>query len=179
MLTPKMSGLFDVRDYDGKTKEHQLRRMKADTDNIVFSVLYQKSELPECFKVNGQPDELLKERASKKERNAAEAEGRQQNLDSFAVTFKIGANCKWFDKYAKPCDRPTNAELEAGSWSAQIDFVRREKDPANLLKPSGYWVNCIMIAKVENNPFEGQAFEVVEEPEPQTIEEADAALPFD
>ena len=181
MLTPKMSGLFDVRTYDGKTKEHAARQMKADTDNIVFSALYLKDELPDCFKVNGAPDPLLKERATRKERNAAEAEGRKPMLDAYAATFKIGANCKWIDKYGKPSDRPTNTELEENRWNVQIDFARKEKDEANPLKPSGYWVNAIMVAKVENNPFDGQAFEA--EPEADDPETAAAGehddLPFD
>lgn len=179
MLTPKMSGLFDVREYDGKTKEHQARRMKADTDNIVFSAIFAKNELPDCFKIDGKADEMLKERASRRERTAAETEGRQPELDVLAVSFKIGTSAKWFDKHGRPMGRPTNAELESERWNVQIDFARREKDPSSPLKPSGYWVNAIMIAKTESNPFEGQEFEPIEEPESKTIEEADAELPFD
>lgn len=184
MLTPKMSGLFDVRNYDGKTKEHAARQMKADTDNIVFSALYLKSELPDVFKLNGQPDILLKERATRKERQAAEIEGREAVMDALAVTFKIGQGTKWFNKYGKPCDRPTNAELEQKRWNVQIDFARREKDPSNPLKPSGYWVNAIMIAEVEENPFDGQAFEAepgfIEpiDPDADAKETDDGGLPF-
>lgn len=181
MLTPKIGGLFDVREYDGKTKEHSARRMKADTDNIVFSAMFAKDQLPDCFKVEGKADVMLKERASKKERNAAEAEGRQPNLDSFVASFKIGANAKWFNKYGKPCERPTNAELEEKRWNVQIDFARREKDDANPLKPSGYWVNAIMVAEIEDNPFEGQAFETESEPAKAEVadkNESETDLPF-
>ena len=51
-----------------------------------------------------------------------------------------------------------------------VDFARKEKDAANPLKPSGYWVNNIMVSKVENNPFAGQAFDPTEEPEPEDPE---------
>lgn len=169
MLTPKMSGIFDCREYDGKAKDHAARKMKDDSQNIAFSALFMKNELPDVFKVNGQPDSLLRERATRKERQAAEAEGREAVTDAFAATFKIGQNAKWFDKYGRACDRPTNADLETNRWNVQIDFVRREKDPNDKLKPSGYWVNAIMVAEVDDNPFAGHAFE--EEPEDADLEQ--------
>lgn len=184
MITPKISGIFDVREYDGKTKEHSARKMKDDNANVSFSAIFLATELPECFKIAGKPDELLRARSTRKEKQAAEAEGRDPILDALAATFKIGAGTKWFDKHAKPCDRPTNAELEAGRWMVQIDFTRREKDPANPLKPSGYWVNCIMVTKIEENPFDGQAFEEApeaDEEKPENAEQAGAKkddLPF-
>lgn len=170
MLTPKMSGIFDCREYDGKAKDHAARRLKADGENITVSALFLKNELPEQFKVNGKPDDLLKERATRRERQAAEAEGREVQNDAFSATFKIGQGTRWFDRYGKPCDRPTNEELETKRWQVQIDFTRREKDATNPLKPSGYWVNSIMIAEVVNNPFEGQAFEEAPEVEPEQVE---------
>jgi hypothetical protein len=137
--------------------------------------------MPEVFLVNGKLDEFAKLRSSKREREDAEHEGREPKLDLVNVKFKIGANCKWFDKHAVACDRPTNAELEANRFNVQIDFVRREKDPSNPLKPSGYWVNAIMFAVVENNPFTGQAFEAPAEvdDEPETAAEAKDDLPFE
>ena len=160
MLTPKISGIFDCRKYDqsGK-KSHDQREMLGDGENVTFSALFPIDDVPECFKVNGQIDPLAKPRASKKERQAAEAEKRQAVCDCIAVKFKIGSNCKWFDKYAHPCDRPTNGELDSNRYNVQIDFTRKEQDASNPLAPSGYWVNAIMISKVENNPFAGQAFE--------------------
>lgn len=183
MLTTKMSGLFDCREYDGKNVEHSQRKLKGDDANIVFSTLFPKNDLPAQFLIDGQPDPMLKERATRKERTAAEQEGRDVKPDAWVAKFKIGATAKWFNKYGQPTDRPTNAELEGSQWNVQIDFVRREKDANNLLKPSGYWVNAIMIAKVESNPFEGQAFEAAPENEPQQAEpegekEDDEDLPF-
>lgn len=178
-----MSGIFDCRKYDstGK-KQHDQREMMADTDNVTFSALFGINDVPECFKINGEFDPLLKPKSTKREREEAAREGREAVADALAAKFKIGANCKWFDKYGKPCDRPTNAELEANRWNVQIDFTRKEKDAANPLKPSGYWVNAIMVAKVETNPFDGQAFETApENDDPQDAPSADEHddLPFE
>lgn len=172
-----MSGLFDCREFDGKTKEHNARRLKADTENIVFSAMFLKEELPDQFKVNGAPDRMLKERSTKKERAAAAAENRQPVLDAFVAAFKIGKTTKWFDKYGHATDRLTNEELEAERWNVQIDFSRREKDPNDPLKASGYWVNAIMVAKVESNPFEGQAFEQAPEADAEQDSEEDVQKP--
>lgn len=183
MLTPKMSGIFDCRKYDstGK-KQHDQRELMADTDNVTFSALFARDAVPECFQVNGAPDTMLRAKITRREREAAEREGREPEADALAAKFKIGANCKWFDKYGHACERPTNAELETNRWNVQIDFTRKEKDETNPLKPSGYWVNAIMVAKVENNPFEGQAFETApENDDPQDAPSTSAHddLPFD
>ena len=159
MLTPKMGGIFDCRKYDQSGKlAHDQRALLADTDNVTFSSLVPIDQVPEVFLVNGTLDEFAKPKASKREREAAQAENRQPVCDVVSVKFKIGANCKWFDKYAKPCERPTNAELEANRYQVQIDFTRKDKDATNALKPSGSWVNAIMISPIEQNPFDGQAF---------------------
>ena len=186
MLTPKISGIFDCRKYDQSGKlQHDQRPMLADTDNVAFSALFPANEVPEVFKPNGQLDEFARPRASKKEREAAQAEGREAVADVVSVKFKIGANTKWFDEHAREMTRPTNAELEANRWNVQIDFTRREKDAANPLKPSGLWVNCIMVQKVKTNPFSGQAFEDEPEIEDETPTDAPAAsgedvqLPFE
>ena len=186
MLTPKMSGIFDCRKYDQSGKlAHDQRQMLADTDNVAFSALIPIDKVPDMFKkkitletpvtkLMDKFDNFVVPKSSKKEREAAKAENREPVCDVVSVKFKIGANCKWFDKYAKPCARPTNAELEETRWNVQIDFTRREKNDADPLKPSGYWANCIMVAKVENNPFEGQAFEAAaDEPDIKTINTAD------
>ena len=184
-----MTGIFDCRKYDQSGKKaHDQRELLADTDNVTFSALFPRDEVPEVFLINGQLDEFARLKVSKRERLAAQAENRQPVEDVVSVKFKIGASTRWFDKHAKPCDRPTNVELEANRWNVQIDFARKEKDPANVLKPSGYWCNNIMVEKVENNPFAGQAFSPIEDADPEeeavTAEQAVAseqkhdALPF-
>ena len=176
MLTPKMTGIFDCRKFDQSGKKtHDQRELLADTDNVTFSALFPRNEVPEVFLINGQLDKFARLKVSKRERNAAEAEKRQPVEDVVSVKFKIGASTRWFDRHAKPCDRPTNVELEANRWNVQIDFARKEKDAQNQLKPSGYWCNNIMVEKVENNPFAGQAFSPIDEADPD--EEAAAADP--
>ena len=160
MLTPKMGGIFDCRAYDQSGKlAHDQRKMLADTDNVTFSALIPIDQVPDMFKPGGQLDEYAKPKSSKREREAAKAESREAVLDVVSLKFKIGANARWFNKNAKPMQRPTNAELEANRYNVQIDFTRKAKDASNPLKPSGYWVNNIMISPIESNPFSGQAFE--------------------
>lgn len=183
MLTPKISGIFDCRKYDQSGKKaHDQRELLADSENITFSTLFPADQVPEVFAPNGKLDEFARPKSSKREKENAEHENRQPREDVVSCKFKIGANCKWFDRFAKPMDRPTNAELEANRFNVQIDFTKKKKDPSKPLSPSGYWVNAIMIAPIENNPFTGQAFateEVDDEPEPDpTPEEPKDNLPF-
>lgn len=184
MLTPKISGIFDCRAYDQSGKlEHAQRRMLADTDNVTFSAIFPLGEVPECF-VQGQGmfDPFCRKKVSKREREAAQAEGREAVEDVLVAKFKIGQSTKWFDKHGQACTRPTNEQLEDGRYNVQIDFTRREKDDSKPLSPSGYWVNAIMISKQENNPFVGQAFEPLDEPEPEAEanpNEPSDDLPFD
>ncbi len=186
MLTPKFGGIFDCRKYDQSGKlAHDQRQLLADTDNIAFSAIVPMDAIPEVFVVNGKIDEFARPNASKREREAAAAEGREPRLDVVALKFKISANARWFDASAQPMQRPTNAELEANRYNVQIDFTRKEKDAAQPLKPSGYWVNNIMISKIESNPFVGQAFEqaaaATVEPitnAPYEDEDNDVDLPF-
>ena len=171
MLTPKICGIFDCRKYDQSGKlAHDQRQLLADTDNVTFSALIPIDQVPDVFKkkltletpvteLMDKFDNFVVPKSSKKEREAAKAENREPVCDVVSVKFKIGANCKWFDKYAKPCARPTNAELESNRYMVQLDFTKKEKDLAQPLKPSGYWVNSIMINPIEANPFAGQAFE--------------------
>lgn len=172
MLTPKMTGIFDCRKFDqsGK-KSHDQRELLADTDNVTFSALFPINDVPEVFLINGKLDPFARPKASKRERLAAQEENREPVADVVCVKFKIGQSVRWFNEHAKPCDRPTNVELEANRWNVQIDFARKEKDTDNPLKPSGYWCNNIMVEKVENNPFAGQAFSPIDEPDPEDAPE--------
>ena len=189
MLTPKICGIFDCRKYDQSGKlAHDQRQLLADTDNVTFSALIQIDQVPDIFKkkitletpvteLMDKFDDFVVPKSSKKEREAAKAENREPVCDVVSVKFKIGANCKWFDKYAKPCARPTNAELESNRYMVQLDFTKKEKDLAQPLKPSGYWVNSIMINPIEANPFAGQAFEEDNDPENEPTVNTPAAAP--
>ena len=189
MLTPKIGGIFDCRKYDQSGKlAHDQRQLLADTDNVTFSALIPIDQVPDVFKkkltletpvteLMDKFDDFVVPKSSKKEREAAKAENREPVCDVVSVKFKIGANCKWFDKYARPCARPTNAELESKRYMVQLDFTKKEKDLAQPLKPSGYWVNSIMINPVEANPFAGQAFEEDNDPENEPTVNTPAASP--
>ena len=189
MLTPKIGGIFDCRKYDQSGKlAHDQRQLLADTDNVSFSSLIPIDQVPDVFKkkltletpvteLMDKFDDFVVPKSSKKEREAAKAENREPVCDVVSVKFKIGANCKWFDKYAKPCARPTNAELESNRYMVQLDFTKKEKDLAQPLKPSGYWVNSIMINPIEANPFAGQAFEEDNDPENDPTVNTPAAAP--
>lgn len=189
MLTPKIGGIFDCRKYDQSGKlAHDQRQLLADTDNVTFSALIPIDQVPEVFKkkltletpvteVLDKFDDFVIPKSSKKEREAAKAENREPVCDVVSVKFKIGANCKWFDKYARPCERPTNADLESKRYMVQLDFTKKEKDLAQPLKPSGYWVNSIMINPIEANPFAGQAFEEDNDPENEPQVNTPAAAP--
>ena len=189
MLTPKIGGIFDCRKYDQSGKlAHDQRQLLADTDNVTFSALIPIDKVPDVFKkkltletpvteILDKFDDFVIPKSSKKEREAAKAENRQPVCDVVSVKFKIGANCKWFDKYARPCARPTNAELESKRYMVQLDFTKKEKDLAQPLKPSGYWVNSIMINPIEANPLAGQAFEEDNDPENEPTVNTPAATP--
>ena len=189
MLTPKICGIFDCRKYDQSGKlAHDQRQLLADTENVTFSALIPIDQVPDVFKkkltlktpvteILDKFDDFVVPKSSKKEREAAQAENRQPVCDVVSVKFKIGANCKWFDKYARPCDRPTNAELESKRYMVQLDFTKKDKDLAQPLKPSGYWVNSIMINPIEANPFAGQAFEMDNNPENEPPVNTPAAAP--
>ena len=180
MLTPKMSGIFDCRAYDQTGKlDHKSRRMLSDTDNVTFSAIFALDAVPEQFMKNGNLDEFCRTKASKREREAAAAEGREAVPDVAVAKFKIGQSTKWFDRHGQACARPTNQELEDGRYNVQIDFVCRERDESNALKPSGYWVNAIMICKADENPFKGQEFEPIDTPEEPEPENTPNDLPFD
>ena len=189
MLTPKICGIFDCRKYDQSGKlAHDQRQLLADTDNVTFSALIKIDQVPDIFKkkitletpvteLMDKFDDFVVPKSSKKEREAAKAENREPVCDVVSVKFKIGANCKWFDKYARPCARPTNAELESNRYMVQLDFTKKEKDLAQPLKPSGYWVNSIMINPIDANPFAGQAFEEDNDPTINTPAAAPAQAP--
>ena len=135
MLTPKICGILDCRKYDQSGKlAHDQRQLLADTENVTFSALIPIDQVPDVFKKKltlktpvtemlDKFDDFEVPKSSKKEREAAQAENRQPVCDVVSVKFKIGANCKWFDKYARPCESPTNAELESKRYMVQLDFT--------------------------------------------------------
>lgn len=152
MQTTKIRVFFDVRRYNEKLTREQ-RQLLADNENITASASWSMNELPPMFFNDGKADVFVRAIANKAERDLAKTENRQPIANAYAVKFKIGANCRWFNDQAQPMQRPTNAELEEGKWNAVIDFARRDADPNNPKKACGYWVNAIMLERVNENPF--------------------------
>lgn len=163
MQTGKQTATFDCRKYNQKLPKEQWQ-MLADTDNVTCTITYALGDLPDIFKANGQPDEFVRLYASRTERENAQHENRQPIADRVAVKFKVGQNCRWFDKFGKATTRPTNADLDGKKFEVVLDFARKAKNPNNALAPSGYWVNAIMYRAVDINPFAGQEFEMDEAP---------------
>lgn len=171
MRTEKMTGFFDVRQY-AKNVDREHRDMIAEGSQFTFKATFAIAELPELFKQGGQPDTFVHLYASKSERENAQAQGRQPIADRAIVTFKIGKNCRWFDKFGQSTAKPTNAELDECQYEVLIDFARKPKNPNDERAASGYWVNAMMFKRAEN-PFEGCSLaEECEEPDSAPVAQA-------
>lgn len=191
MKTTKMVGYFDVKIFDKKVDRRD-RKTAPEGTNITFSANFALNELPDVFKVGGQPDVFVRQYASRAECDAAVNAGRQPVADKGSVKFKIGASCRWFDKYGRACAKPANADLDGKAFEVLIDFARKEKKADDALAPSGYWANAIMFKEHEANPFGGEVLEEgapedeAEAPAPAHVEsapavenkDADSGLPF-
>lgn len=175
-MTTKISGWFDCRKYKKGTERNQ-RNLVADTEVITFNSTFAIAELPECFK-NEDSLKYVHYYCSKDATDGKE--------DRASVSFKISKVCKWFDKYGKPCPRPTNEELDSvlndGRFEVQIEYnVLVPASDAGDLAPRGYWANAIMYQKAVENPFKNIAFCSFVEPineEPKTTQEENEDLPF-
>ena len=165
-MTEKRTARFDVRKYDERLPREQ-RAILSDTDNVAVTLIYPIDELPEQYKVGNAPDEFVRTYQSMAAREHNEP------ADRAAVKFKVGANCKWFDKYGHETKRPTNEWLESHDLEVQICYSRKERNAAKPTAPCGYWANGIMFREVGNTMFAGQAFETATEDEPE--QETDTA----
>lgn len=176
MKTGKQIAIFDCKQYNQKLPKEQWRVL-SDDENVQCTVTFAISELPEIFKVNGQIDEFVRPYSSKTEKEDAERQKRAITNDRAAVRFKIGSNCRWFDKFGHACVRPHNTDLDGKRFEVNIDFARKAKQPGNSLAPSGYWANAIMYREIEECPFAGEEFEKDDAPSDaeQAAPEAPAA----
>lgn len=178
MQTDKLIAVFDCKQYNAKLPKEQWRVLSND-ETVQLTITYSINQLPDDFKQEGQPDEFLRLYTSKAEKESAAKENRAAVSDRAAVRFKVGANCKWFDKYGKATKRPDNTELDGKRYEVVVDFARKPRDLSNKLAPCGYWANAIMFREVEDSPFAGKEFEKDDtdaEPEP-TQEPAPAPQP--
>ena len=87
----------------------------------------------------------------------------KDGVQRFAVQFKIGAKCRWFDEYAKQVTKPTNESLDKKRFEVVIQYNQLDGDPAQK-EASGYWVNAIQFKEFVGNPF--TAFEPRTEAQP-------------
>lgn len=158
MKTGKQTAVFDCKQYNAKLPKEQWRMLSND-ETVQMTITYAASELPDMFKVNGQPDEFVRGYASKSEKENAAHEKRAVNNDRVAVRFKVGQNCKWFDKFGKATQRPDNTMLDGKKFEVNVDFARKAKSLTDKLAPCGYWANAIMYKEIEDNPFAGEEFE--------------------
>lgn len=149
MKTGNLIGFFDVRKYDAK-KQRDNWPLKSNDDTITFGVSYKEK-----------PEEL-----DSKEYTNKDGETR------YAVKFKIGKGCRWFNEYAKQVERPDNADLDKKRFEVQLDYVKLDGDP-NKKEASGYWVNAIMFREYVFNPF--QPWVVPDEPTPQPAKAEDVS----
>lgn len=158
MKTGKQTAVFDCKQYNAKLPKEQWRMLSND-ETVQMTITYAASELPDMFKVNGQPDEFVRGYASKSEKENAAHEKRAVQNDRVAVRFKVGQNCKWFDKFGKATQRPDNTMLDGKKFEVNVDFARKAKSLTDKLAPCGYWANAIMYKEIEDNPFAGEEFE--------------------
>lgn len=131
-LTEKMTGFFGVRIYkEGTPMEN--RKIKAEDEQIDFNVTF--DHLPEKFAT------FAKEYTNK--------DGEKR----WRVTFKIGANARWYDGAARPMDKPMNADLDGHRWDVRIQGVELVPDDLTGKAARGYWVNAIQANVHADNPF--------------------------
>lgn len=170
-MTEKKSARFDVRRYDERLPKEQ-RQILADTENVTVTITYQLAELPSQYRTpQNTPDEFVRVYQSK------EAKAANAPADRAAIKFKVGANCKWFDKYGHETQRPTNADLEKMEVEVQICYTRKERNASKPTAPCGYWANGIMYRETGNGMFAGVEFEKDETDTPEDMDAAAAPAP--
>lgn len=130
-LTENLTGYFDVRKFSPDL-EYAKRDLKKDCEQIFFTVLFDTE--PEEFK------EFARQYTSR------------SGETRWAVKFKIGERCQFYNAAAEKTDRPTNAELDFGRWEIRIFYSTLRGDPAKR-EPTGYWANAIQMCSLQTNPF--------------------------
>lgn len=150
--TEKMTGFFGVRKYKDNTPMEN-RKIKAEDEAIEFNVVY--SSEPEKFA-----------RFAKNYKN-------KYGDDRWRVTFKIGANARWFDGAAQPIDKPNNAVLDGKRYDVRIQGVEIVPDDMSGKAARGYWVNAIQVAERVDNPFTAFSGGVTMTPDNITAAEED------
>lgn len=150
-LTNKITGFFDVKVYNAKTDKANWKT-KVEDEQISFTATF--PELKKEFEKYAKPYT------------------NKDGVQRFAVQFKIGSKCRWFDEYAKQVTKPTNESLDKKRFEVVIQYNQLDGNPAQK-EASGYWVNAIQFKEFVENPF--TAFEP--RPKAQPFEPIGAATP--
>ena len=132
-LTKELIGYFDVRQYIAK-KDKKECPILPETSNIKFVFTTSIEDIEDDLK--------------KYARLYTSKNGEQR----YAVQFKIGKFCKWYDERGVETDKPVNPELASSCYRVVLQYATLDGNPA-LKEASGYWVNAIQFQRVEINPF--------------------------
>ena len=136
MRLDNVSGYFDCREFDAR-KAYADRTMKADTQNIAFTLTYAPDQLPE----------VVSEFAKESEYN--------DGTRYFKVRMKIGRKCEFLRKengFVRRIKRPTNEELDGERWNVCLDFNALHGD-SNKKEARGYWLNGILLQGTQSDMF--------------------------
>lgn len=140
MKTKVLTGFFKVRDFG-------TNMMRKETDVIKFTTNFtSEADIPA----------ELKHRAHTFTNKKGEAR--------WSIEFKLSKTARWFNKFGKLVEKPTNEQLDKQRFEVVIDYKEitptevRNRD-TGMFNASGLYVNNIMFRLIESNPFEGQAFE--------------------
>ena len=130
MRLDNVSGYFDCREFADRT-------MKADSQQIAFTLTYAPDQLPEVVA------EFAKESEYK------------DGTRYFKVRMKIGKKCQFLRKengFVRRIKRPTNEELDGERWNVCLDFNALHGD-SNKKEARGYWLNGILLQGTQSDLF--------------------------
>ena len=136
MRLDNVSGYFDCREFDAR-KAYADRMMKADTQQIAFSLTFSPDQLPEVV------SEFAKESKYK------------DGTRYFKVRMKIGRKCEFLRKekgFVRRIKRPTNEELDGKRWNVCLDFNDLHGD-SDKKEARGYWLNGILLQGTQSDMF--------------------------
>ena len=136
MRLDNVSGYFDCREFDAR-KAYADRTMKADSQQIAFTLTYAPDQLPEVVA------EFAKESEYK------------DGTRYFKVRMKIGRKCEFLRKEngaVRRIKRPTNEELDGKRWNVCLDFNALHGD-SNKKEARGYWLRGILLQGTQSDLF--------------------------
>ena len=130
-LTEELIGYFDVRKYIANKNKKECPILPAGS-NISF-----------MFTTNTLKDDY---------KQYARAYTNKNGEQNYAVNFKIGINCRWYNENSKEIERPSNEDLDGKLCKARIQYATLDGNP-DLKEATGYWAKAIQYQVLEVNPF--------------------------